>query len=92
MSSVLCSPCGCGALALQILRGILVECSLPPCGCGALALQTLRGILWRIWALMGQIPRDMCKKLGCTTPLGGRRGTIAPPRGGVVNPKPGTYI
>ena len=28
----------------------------------------MRAVLLRIWALMGQIPRDMCAKLGCTTP------------------------
>ena len=39
------APLWLGALALQILRGILVKVPPPPCGCGALALQVLMVIL-----------------------------------------------
>ena len=70
-------PCGCGALALQILRGILVERPLPPLWCGALALQILRGILSEIWALMG-----------CRPPPRGGMGTIPSyPGGGACKPQ-----
>ena len=78
--SALCPPCGCEALALQILRGIPVERLLSICECEGLALQILRGILveslwptlW-VWSAGALDPEGDPRSVPSAPPVGVKR-------------------